>query len=92
MAALATVGTATFALAVLQPSIPLGELLFEAASAFGTVGVSTGVTTELSGLGRVVVIVLMFIGRVGPITFGTAVLLRPEPKRFSYPNEELLVG
>ncbi|MGH1504041.1 MAG: TrkH family potassium uptake protein [Acidimicrobiales bacterium] len=92
MAALATVGAATFALAVLQPSVPLGELLFEAASAFGTVGVSTGVTTELSGLGRAVVIVLMFIGRVGPITFGTAVLLRPEPKRFSYPNEELLVG
>ncbi len=92
IAALGTVGTATFVLAALHPSIDVGELLFEAASAFGTVGVSTGVTPQLDTLGRLVVIVLMFIGRVGPITFGTAVFLRPERRRYGYAEAELFVG
>jgi len=92
VAALGTVGTAAFVLSISNPSIPLAELLFEAASAFGTVGTSTGVTSSLDGVGRLVVIVLMFIGRIGPITFGTAVLLRPERKRFDYAEQELLVG
>lgn len=92
VAALGTVGTAAFALAIVQPSLPMAELLFESASAFGTVGLSTGVTGELDTVGRLIVIVLMFIGRVGPITFGTAVLLRPERKRFGYAEGEMLVG
>ena len=51
---------------------PLQDLLFEAASALGTVGISRGVTGELSDLGKWVIIGLMFIGRVGPLTFGLA--------------------
>lgn len=92
VAALGVVGIASFLLALGHTDIPLGELLFEAVSAFGTVGVSTGITTELDSIGRLLIIALMFIGRVGPITFGTAVLLRPQPKRYGYAEEDLLVG
>lgn len=92
VAALGTVGTSTFLLLAMQPAVPLGELLFEAASAFGTVGISTGVTGDLNTGGRLLIIALMFIGRVGPITFGTAVLLRPERRQYEYPEETLIVG
>ena len=51
---------------------PMQDLLFEAASALGTVGISRGATGELSDLGKWIVIGLMFIGRVGPLTFGLA--------------------
>ncbi len=92
IAALGAIGTATFLLTWLDPDLPALDLLFEAASAFGTVGVSTGVTAELSGLSRVVIMILMFVGRVGPITFGTAVLLRPQQQRYGYATEGLIVG
>ncbi|MEE9417057.1 MAG: potassium transporter TrkG [Acidimicrobiales bacterium] len=90
--ALGTVGTAAFLLAVVEPDIPAVELLFEAASAFGTVGLSTSVTPSLGTLGRFIVIVLMFVGRVGPITFGTAFLFRAETQRFRFPEDDLMVG
>jgi Trk-type K+ transport system membrane component len=90
--ALGAVGTAAFLLAVVEPDIPAVELLFEAASAFGTVGLSTSVTPSLGTLGRFIVIVLMFVGRVGPITFGTAFLFRAETQRFRFPEDDLMVG
>ena len=65
------------ALLVLQPE-PIAEVLFEAASALGTVGLSRGVTGDLTPLSKCVVILLMFIGRLGPITFGLA-LFAGEP-------------
>ena len=92
IAALGTVGTATFVLAVFEPDIDLGRLLFEASSAFGTAGLTTGITDALGALSRLVIVALMFIGRVGPITFGTAVLLRHEPRAFRYPDGHLIVG
>lgn len=92
VAALATVGAATFLLVAFQPGLGLGPLLFEAASAFGTAGLSTGITDALSGLSRLVIVALMFIGRVGPITFGTAVLLRPETRAYRHPDGDLIVG
>ncbi len=48
------------------------SILFEAASALGTVGLSTGITSQLSGAGKAIIIILMFIGRVGPLAFGLA--------------------
>jgi len=91
-AALGTVGAATFLLAVFEPDLAIGELLFEAASAFGTAGLSTGVTDLLGRSSRLVIVALMFIGRVGPITFGTAVLLRPETRAYHHPDGDLIVG
>jgi trk system potassium uptake protein TrkH len=52
------------------------KILFEVASALGTVGLSTGITGELSSIGKILIIVLMFVGRVGVLTFGFALLER----------------
>ena len=65
--------------------------LFEAVSAFGTVGLSMGVTPTLSGAGKAVLILLMFLGRLGPITVAMAVSRRGGPA-FTYPEENLMVG
>ncbi len=92
IAALGTVGTATFLLTVVLPDIALGDLLFEAASAFGTVGITRGITEQLGFLGKLLIIALMFVGRVGPITFGAAILLRGKARRYRYAEERLIVG
>ncbi|MBU2102252.1 MAG: potassium transporter KtrB [Candidatus Omnitrophica bacterium] len=54
------------------------DIFFEAASALGTVGLSMGITTALTVLGKLVIILLMYIGRVGPLTFGMAFYVKPE--------------
>ena len=65
--------------------------VFEAVSAFGTVGLSLGVTAKLDTAGRLVIIVLMFLGRVGPLTL--ALLLgRGRPRRVEYPEARIMVG
>ena len=67
--------------------------MFEAVSAFGTVGLSMGVTPELTTAGRMIAIVLMFLGRVGVLTFVSAVALRAPPAgRFRYAHENVVVG
>lgn len=48
------------------------DLLFEVASALGTVGLSRGVTGDLTDLGKLVIVAMMFVGRLGPLTFGLA--------------------
>jgi trk system potassium uptake protein TrkH len=68
------------------------ELLFETISAFGTVGLSTGITPSLTPAGRIVVIVLMFIGRVGPMTLALIVGRRDTRQVIRLPEEELIVG
>lgn len=62
---------------------PLMALLFEASSALGTVGLSMGITGNLSSFGKLVLVGLMFIGRVGVITFGNALLLKHNPPSVS---------
>ncbi|OON94552.1 MAG: Trk family potassium uptake protein [Candidatus Epulonipiscioides saccharophilum] len=70
------------------------ELLFEAVSAFATVGLTLGITSSLSVIGRIVIIALMFIGRVGLITIGVALVVRASkrPVGVQYPEEKVLVG
>lgn len=66
-------------LLILQPE-PIADVLFEAASALGTVGLSRGITGDLSPLSKCVVIALMFIGRLGPVTFGLALFSGEAPQ------------
>lgn len=66
------------------------EYLFEVISAFGTVGLSLGVTPSLSEAGKLVVVLLMFLGRVGPLTFAMAVQTRAASYR--YAEEKVMVG
>ncbi len=69
------------------------NVLFEATSAFGTVGLSTGVTAQLNTVGKLIVMFTMFIGRVGPATFGIAVLTRQKKGAESIlPEGRMLVG
>jgi trk system potassium uptake protein TrkH len=71
---------------------PTLALAFEAFSAFGTVGLSTGLTAELGSGGKLVLIFLMFAGRVGPLTLVIAVGRRREKGRFRYAEENIMVG
>ncbi len=69
------------------------KYLFEAYSAFGTVGLSMGVTPSLSTAGRWIIILLMFIGRVGPLTFAAALTIRRHrTPQFRYAYEDVVVG
>ncbi len=68
------------------------DLAFESASALGTVGLTTGLTPELSVQGRWVIISSMFIGRLGPLSLLTALTVRPRLARYDYPPEPLVIG
>jgi trk system potassium uptake protein TrkH len=71
---------------------PLPDMLFEAMSAFGTVGLSTGVTPTLSPLGRVLIIITMFAGRVGPLTLVFAFARHRRKSAVRYTSERILIG
>ncbi|SDJ13966.1 potassium uptake protein, TrkH family [Actinokineospora alba] len=70
----------------------LDDVLFEATSAFATVGMSTGITAQLPVAGQVVLVVLMFMGRLGPITLASALALRERARRYELPEERPIVG
>ncbi len=72
--------------------VGLARSLFEAFSAFGTVGLSTGITGSLSGVGQLALIVLMFLGRVGPITLFAALVLRQRRRLYHLPEERPIIG
>ena len=65
--------------------VSLEEALFEATSAFGTTGLSMGITGSLHGGAQVVLMVLMLIGRVGTVATASALALRTRPRRFHLP-------
>jgi len=67
------------------------ELLFEAVSAFGTVGLSTGITAGLSVMGKIIISGIMFVGRLGPLVVGMAVS-RDAVSRYHYAEETIMVG
>ncbi|MGO1489278.1 MAG: TrkH family potassium uptake protein [Arachnia sp.] len=73
-------------------SLPLRDVLFETVSAFATVGLSTGITAELPALGQLVLISLMFIGRLGPITLVSALALREKQLGYTLPEGRPLIG
>jgi trk system potassium uptake protein len=81
----------TLALMV-SDGLELLPALFEITSAFGTVGLSLDVTPNLSTFGKILVSVVMFLGRVGPITFVVALAVRQRPPRYKYPEEEIAIG
>jgi len=66
------------------------EVIFECVSAFATVGLSMGITTSLSSLSKIILIFLMFVGRLGPLTI--AFSWRTSAKRFHYIEEDILIG
>ncbi len=85
------VAVSTFALLGMT-TYNLDRVLFEAISAFSTVGLSTGITDDLPTGGQVVLIVLMFVGRIGPLTLASALALRHRARRYELPEERTIVG
>jgi trk system potassium uptake protein TrkH len=67
-------------------------ILFETVSAFGTVGLSTGITAALSEIGKVLIIFTMFVGRVGPLTLAIALADKKQKGVYHYPKEDVTVG
>ena len=68
------------------------DLLFETISAFGTVGLSTGITPQLTIIGRLLIILTMFIGRIGPLTLILSLTIRQHRSDFRYPKETVRIG
>lgn len=68
------------------------RILFEITSAFGTVGLSTGITPTLSTAGKLIVILTMFAGRIGPLTMALAIALQKGGAVYKYPEEKIMIG
>lgn len=80
------------ALSISEPSLNFIDIMFETISAFGTVGLSTGITREISPVGHLIIIFTMFIGRIGPLTIGLAMLKNVSPDPYRYPSERVTIG
>lgn len=87
-----TVVGVTIALALFNPEFNFLRLLFEAVSAFATVGLSTGITADLATPAQLVIIATMYVGRVGVLLFMAALVGDHSPTLVKYPEEDLLVG
>jgi trk system potassium uptake protein TrkH len=85
------VSAVTLALAVTE-SAPLQTVLFESVSACGTVGLSAGLTGELTTEGRIIIMFAMFAGRLGPLTVMIALAGGTAPVRYDYPPEQVTIG
>ncbi|XZN90024.1 MAG: TrkH family potassium uptake protein [Microcoleus sp.] len=77
---------------LVNPELEFIQVLFEAVSAFATVGLSTGITAKISAIGKLILIATMYIGRVGVLLLMSAAVGDPKPTTFKYPEESLLVG
>ncbi|WP_414572590.1 TrkH family potassium uptake protein [Nostoc sp. CCY 9925] len=88
----ATVILATILISLTDPTLDFIQILFEVVSAFATVGLSTGITATISTAAKLVLILTMYVGRVGVLLLMSAVLGDPRPTRIHYPEENLLVG
>ncbi len=86
------IGTTALLLITNHGTVTLHDSVFESASAFGTVGLSTGITPRLSAISQLWLVVVMFVGRVGPLTLGTTLVLRSRLRRYRLPEEAPLIG
>lgn len=80
-----------FILLLTQVGEPM-HIFFELFSAFGTVGLSAGITPQLTTIGKIIIIITMFIGRVGPLTLLLAIRQRRESVMYEYPEETIMIG
>jgi len=85
--------TAATGLLTLSEPYPFGKIAFEAVSAASTTGLSLGITGDLTGFGKAVIIATMFLGRIGPLALLGALLFRNTANRpYTYPHEHVVMG
>jgi trk system potassium uptake protein TrkH len=94
MIALTIVSVVAIILSLTESGFEFLDILFETVSAFGTVGLSTGVTGNLSTVGKIIISITMFLGRLGPITVATAIAERHTGQKalIKYPEGKIFVG
>ena len=78
-------------LLTITEKLPFLPLVFEVVSAFGTVGLSMGITSQLTDLGEVLLSLVMFVGRIGPLTL-FFILMKPRKDHFRYPYDQIFTG
>ena len=83
--------TSVVILSITEP-FPFVSILFEVCSAFGTTGLSIGITPELSIIGKIIIMILMFIGRIGILTFLYLLGTKEKKDNFHYPKERVIIG
>ena len=86
------VATGIFLVSAAQPELPMTDVIFECFSAIDTVGMTTGVTRELSSFSQVVVLTLMYCGRLGSLTFAMVFVQKTHKDILLYPEETVSVG
>ncbi|MBE6049890.1 MAG: Trk family potassium uptake protein [Clostridium sp.] len=82
----------TMALTITEYGVPFISVFFEATSAFGTAGLTLGITSDLSIIGKIVIIISMYMGRVGPLTVALALTRRQKKQGYKYPEGKILIG
>jgi len=83
--------TLIFLLMMIEP-FPFDKIVFEAVSAFGTVGLSMGITSSLSFAGKLIIVALMYVGRIGPLTLVFAFMKKTRPRSFEFTEEKVAIG
>jgi trk system potassium uptake protein TrkH len=86
--------SATFLLTITERhnNFDASAIMFEATSALGTVGLSCGITPSLTTAGKIIIIITMLIGRLGPLTLLAVLTFNIKPTRYNYPTEAVVVG
>lgn len=92
LASLLCLGTSIFLMEWLEPDLSLKEVSFECISALGTVGSSLGITSDLHLGGKILIMILMFVGRVGTITLAQGMISNQMKKHYKLPEENIIIS
>lgn len=92
MIAIGIIITVTMVLSITESNEKFIDLLYEATSAFGTAGITTGVTQRLSTIGKIIIMLTMYCGRVGPLTVALALSSKKKKRGYKYPEGKILIG
>ncbi|MCA1055853.1 TrkH family potassium uptake protein [Rossellomorea aquimaris] len=84
--------SAVLAMTFFHPEFSILEIIFEVTSAFGTTGLSMGITSELGTAGKIIIIALMFIGRIGIFSFLFLIRGKTVNEKYHYPREKVIIG
>ncbi|NCC47301.1 MAG: ATPase, partial [Bacteroidia bacterium] len=86
------VGMAIILISIFDPGKKLIDIAFECFSAYGTVGLSLGITSDLSSAGKFIIIVVMFVGRVSMLSIAIAAFRKIKHENYTYPKEEITIN
>jgi Trk-type K+ transport system membrane component len=81
-----------FTITIIEPQLPLKAIVFECVSAFGTVGSSLGITSVLKDSSKVLIVILMFLGRVGVVTLAQALLRQYKNQNYKLPQDNIIIS